>query len=194
MTILDPTNTTNTTNNAKPQAEVANNSNAPKATKRVLPDTSKQPKGNTNQKAKPATILQPIADDAAATRSMVVDVAAKTVTTTFAFKLSEKDTKRYQKTTVFNFDGCSQEEILSLALPTVRIIIQRNLRALGEKALDAANYATVNVKRDIIDAQRQREVVDDKTRAVRALMTATNMSHEMALAIVEKSIKDNSKA
>lgn len=138
--------------------------------------------------------LHVLGEDDVAKRDTVVDTTNKRVTDTFAFKLNKDSKERYQKTTTFDFSEVTNEELYDLATATVRIIVQRNLRSLGQGALDPSAYATVNVKRDIIDAQPRRENIDPTTKAVRALMSATNMSHEECLKMIEDAQKRNHNA
>lgn len=188
MTLVENQNTTQP-NVAQQQVETK------AAAQPAAKATTEKGKGRVLQ-AKPAKVqpIAAIADGEPAKRELTIDEGKKTATATYSFKLSENDTQRYQKTTVFDFSGCTTSELIELAVATVRITTQRNLRALGKGALDPSAFSHINVKRDIVDATQKRESVDDITKAVRALMAATNMSHEAALALVEGEAKRNQTA
>lgn len=142
--------------------------------------------------AKP--MLKPLSEDESASRNCEVDATNKRVVDTYAFKLNKDSKERYLKTTTFDFSGVSNEELYELATATVRIVTQRNLRTLNKGALDPSAYATVDVKKEIIDAQPRREQLDPTTKAVRALMAAANLPHEVALRMVEDAQKGNQNA
>lgn len=59
---------------------------------------------------------------------------------------------------VFDFEGCTQEDILLLATARATIAVQTRLRKVlnsnAHDALDEKHYKRINVKRDVVDAER----------------------------------------
>lgn len=157
-------------------------------------DNQSKPKGNNNQKAKPGKVLpdqskqpkvaagnlrNPIAEGVPAKREFK-HLDNQKLQSTFSFKLSDKSPDRYQVESVFDFSGCTQEEILELAAATVRIVVQSKLRAMGEGARNPNAYAKVDVKREVVETQRQ--AVDDYTKAVRQLGKLSDAEKQQLIA------------
>jgi hypothetical protein len=144
---------------------------APKA-KRIL--EPKQPKVAEET-------LQPIGEGEKATRATQIngDVA----TDTYSFRLVDKG-PRYNRTTEFDFSGCTKEDLLNLALQSVRIDWQSQIRGAGATALLKSHFVKCNVKLDIL--QKQREAADPMVAAVRRLMTILNCTNDEAVAIITK--------
>ena len=133
---------------------------------------------------------QPLQEGHTFKRSIVVQSDNKTVHTTYTFKPDEKSKNVYPVETVLDFSNCSQAEILELATQQIRIVLQSRFRSMGDaQRLDPTTYARVDVKSEIVETQRA--VVDDDTRAVRALVAATGMSQEDAAKIVADGKKAN---
>lgn len=149
-----------------------NNQATSKAKPRVLADKSKEMKQAENQ-----GLLQPLGEDDKVERKTTVD--GKVVHSPTTFKFSDKDTKTYYLDTSFDFSACTDEDILLMAMRTVRIRYQDKLRKAGpEKVLTGPQKRAVNVKTDIIDAVRQQG--DEDSRLIGLLMKKKGMSREEA--------------
>lgn len=94
--------------------------------------------------------------------------------TRFSVKPSDTSTDRYEVVTVFDFRTASPAEIQQLALKACVIAAQRNFREAAKNnaiaALNAAQWAAVNVKTDIIDAARKS--TDPVAKAKSAVLKA----------------------
>lgn len=103
------------------------------------------------------------------------------VRSVFAIR-ADKDAPRYEKVTVFNFEGVSPEQLMLLSCTNgVVVWVQRMLRDLGpEGMLNPSAFAEVNVLKDIIEGDRVP--VDPKVRAERALARLSPAEREAILA------------
>lgn len=112
-----------------------------------------------------------------------------TVFTKYAVRRSDKS-PRYEKETVFDFSGCSREDLMVLAMYGCKVKIQSNLRSLSEEEfLKSTNYAKVDVFLEIVNAERRQ--TDPITNAIRALMKAAGIDEKTARAIVEQAGNNN---
>jgi hypothetical protein len=75
---------------------------------------------------------------------------------------------------MLDFSNCSDSEILEAACKTHVITLQRGLRAMGKGALKADVYRQVNVKRDLVEAQRS--TMDGETRDLHAFARAAGIT------------------
>ena len=169
MTIVDNNQTQPQVETRQEQPQVA------KAAKKPAPRVL-QPK------VSEANLLQPLAEGETMNRATEY-VKPKVARDTFAFRLVDKG-PRYVKTVDFDFNGCSEEEILNLALKSARIDLQSKLRALGEKSRNPELYKTCNVKLDLLTTGT-RAPVDPQVAAVHRLMAHLECTEEEALAVVE---------
>lgn len=131
---------------------------------------------------KAQTSRTPLAADAVAKRSFLL-LDDNKVKAEYTFRVDEKSKDRYPIVTVFDFGNCSREDILFLAASSVRITVQGKLRSMGNSALDASTYATVDVKSEVCEAQKSQ--VDETIRGIRALARATGVSEARAREIIE---------
>lgn len=173
-------------NNQTAQPQVETKSEQPQVAK---PNT-KKPGRVLQPKSDEVALLQPLAEGETMNRSTEY-VKPKVARDTFAFRLVDKG-PRYVKTVDFDFNGCSEEEILNLALKSARIDLQSKLRALGEKSRNPELYKTCNVKLDLLTTGT-REPVDPQVAAVRRLMTALDCSEAEAQAIVDRELAKRAK-
>jgi hypothetical protein len=159
---------------------------APVATTETKPVETKakpQPKVLADKSAKPAKVVaknqrQPMAADAVANRDIKFE-GDKKATIGYTFKLSDKDDARYQVTTELDFSGVSKEQLMELAISSIRIMLQRNLRDMGLAALQQDVYTKVDVAKELLSKQRMS--VDNFTKASRALQ---NLSPEEKKALM----------
>lgn len=146
--------------------------------------------GNGTKPAQVASVQlrDPIPSDEPAKRGLVVNEADKTATATFSLKFAKGDADRYQYETKFDLSGLTYAELAELALRSVVIDVQARLRAMGKDAARKRGVmATVNVKTDIVDAQRATG--DDTTRLIRNLMRVLGVDEAAARKIVESNLK-----
>ena len=141
------------------------------------------PKGNKKMaQPKAATLRHPLADGDVAKRSFLL-LDDNKVRAEYTFRTDTNSTDRYPIATVFDFGNCSREDILFLASSSVRITIQGKLRSMGNSAFDVTVFAKVDVKRDVVDAQKSQ--VDETIRGIRALARAAGISEARAREIIE---------
>jgi len=133
-----------------------------------------------NGNGKSAT-REPIAPDTKATRSFAV-TRPNVVNAVFTFKLHDGATERYNMESEFDFNNCSNDEILFLAASSVRITIQGKLRQMGDAALDVGTFAHVDVKSDVVDSTRSP--MSDDVRSIRAIARVAKCSEEKAREIM----------
>jgi len=136
--------------------------------------------------------LQPLAEgQSSSTTTRVLD--DNKVETTFGFKMHKDATERYSKTCIFDFSNVSRAELLELATSNVRITIQGRLRKMGDAALNVAALAAVDVKSEVVDAEKG--TTDDLTRAARSFARASNgmVSERDARAILEAQLAKKTK-
>lgn len=164
---------TNIENNQTVSAPITNAKvETPKKAPRVLPDKS-QPKVE--------EMLQPIGEGEKATRA--TDIVGKIATDTFSFRLVDKG-PRYNRTTKFDFSGCTEEDLLNLALQSVRIDWQAQIRSAGADALKRDKFNTCDVKLDVIN--KSRDPGDPMVAAARRLITVLGCTHDEAVAIIQR--------
>ncbi len=135
-----------------------------------------QTKGKAKQGGTAAKRL-PIGEGDSVTRGIEV-LGDRVVKASYTFKLSDADKMRYGVVTTFDYSDCTMAEILEMATRPNVITLQRNLRQMGDNALDATIYQNVNVKRDLIEAQRS--TTDGETRDVHAFARAAKISPDVA--------------
>lgn len=140
---------------------------------------TKSPKNAT--KVEGVAKRQPLGVDEVAKRDKVL-LDDNKMQSSYTFKISGDATERYAITTVFDYSNCSRSELLELATASAQIIIQSKLRAMKDGALQPHCFNNVDVKRDIIEAQKTP--IDDETRSIRALARAAGVSEEDARTIL----------
>ncbi len=147
------------------------------------------------QVAKPAKpTKQPKVATKVATRQLkaeglkkTVEISGRKATATYTVAQT-KGAPEYVFTTTFDFTGLTNDEILELALSSVRIAYQARLRNLSDAEFhNPETGKLIDVKRDIVNAQRQS--VDDLTKAARALARVSGISEQDARKIVENHAK-----
>lgn len=151
-----------------------------------------QKKGRVLEAKQPKVVapaLQPVGADEKVTRSTTF-IQPKVVMDTFSFRLVEKG-PRYVKSVEFDFSDCTDEDMINLALQSVRIDLQAQLRALKEGALNPELFKKCNVKLDIIN--KSRDAIDPNVAAARRLMTALGCTYDDAIAIVERELAKRAK-
>ena len=99
-------------------------------------------------------------------------------------RFDEKSPDRYMMNSVFDFSNCSEAEILELAAASVRITIQGRIRAMREGAVTSRAFANVDVKSEVVDAQKSS--ADELTKAVRSLSRALTISESEARKLLER--------
>lgn len=99
-------------------------------------------------------------------------------------RFDEKSPDRYMMNSVFDFSNCSEAEILELASASVRITIQGRIRAMREGAVKDRAFACVDVKTEVVDAQKS--TADEVTKAVRSLSRALSISESEARKLLER--------
>ena len=100
-------------------------------------------------------------------------IGNKTVKSVFAIRRSESE-PRYRKEMVLNFGGCTDEQLIQLALYGVKVKVQSLLRQMpAETMLHPDTMAKVDVLKDIIEAPSK--VGDPLSQAVRSMMKATGL-------------------
>lgn len=109
-------------------------------------------------------------------------LAKRTLKCVFSFRKNAQS-PRYEKAVTFSFADCTEQEILELALATVRIKVQGMIRQLPpEQMLSADALSEINVKRDMLDAPSKS--ADPLSSAVKSMMKL-GLSEEDARAAVE---------
>jgi len=145
------------------------------------------PHGNQTQLEIAMNKLQPMAADEQAT--LKTEAKSHLVTVTFSVKPNgEKGTARYNLTQVFDFEGVKNEEVLILAVRSLRIDVQSTWR----KAKDKMNADVWQDRkwsvRDMLDQTRQK--ADPVTKAVsndHKMTAAERKAHlELLTAMVEE--------
>lgn len=110
-------------------------------------------------------------------------VNGKTVDATWSVRANENG-PRYAVTSKFDFSGCSQAEILELAMRSVVIDVQRQWRILaaskGSTARTVNPFKAVNVKTAIVDAPRKSAPANVKAANLFAKMSAAEQKAFLA--------------
>lgn len=116
--------------------------------------------------------------------------ATKAANVTFSCRRDEKS-DRYALTSVIDFSGCSQAEIIELATRTVVIDLQRQWRVLAASNLANATranpFSKVNVKAAIVDATRKTATPIAKAKS--AASKLTDAEKRAMIAELEASLK-----
>lgn len=106
----------------------------------------------------------------------------RTVRCVFSFRKNAQS-PRYEKAVTFSFVDCTEQEIMELALATVRIKAQGMIRQLPpDQMLSVDALGEINVKRDMLEAPSKTS--DPLSSAVRSMMKL-GLSEEDARAAVE---------
>lgn len=130
---------------------------------------TEQPSGNGSDTSKPQVLpdvsnvnIRPLGKDEKPTVKAVVQGEDwKTSRVEYHFEVggTKAINKPHQVVSILDFSECSREEILALACKPVVIALQRRWNTLAaddmSKATAPGTFHHVNVKRDIVDSQRQ---------------------------------------
>jgi hypothetical protein len=101
---------------------------------------------------------------------------------TFSFRRS-KDAPRYKKECLIDFTGVSEQQLMDLALYSVKVKVQSLLRQLSpEVAINSETLSTVNVLRDLIEGGT-KVPADPIEGAVKSLMRALSVTEDVARAM-----------
>lgn len=107
----------------------------------------------------------------------------KKVKSTFSFRRS-KEAPRYQKVCIFDFSGVTEEQLIDLALYSVKVKTQSLLRNLSpEAALQPETLSTVSVLKDLIQGTKLPH--DPIEGAVKSLMRALSVTEDVARAMFQ---------
>lgn len=118
-------------------------------------------------------------------------LAGKKVKATFSIRRSQND-PRYEKTILFDFGGLSDEQLLELALASVKIKVQAMIRQLDPAAmLNPDSLSAVDVLKDVVQAPTRTG--DPQAAAIRSVMKATGVDEETARALVSDAQAKTSK-
>src|SRR5215510_3600273 len=108
----------------------------------------------------------------------------KKVEAVFSIRRDAKSS-RYEKKTLFDFGGVSEEQLHLLAMYGAKVKLQAILRALSpEVMLNAQTLSVVDVKRDLLDAEKASG--DPVTAAIRSIQKATGLDETAARAMLEQ--------
>lgn len=92
---------------------------------------------------------------------------------------------RYEKKTMFDFGGVSDEQLHLLAMYGAKVKLQAILRALSpEVKLSAQTLSVVDVKKDLVDVEKA--AADSTTTAIRCIQKATGLDEAAARAMLEQ--------
>ncbi|MGE5513715.1 MAG: hypothetical protein ACM31O_21005 [Bacteroidota bacterium] len=109
-------------------------------------------------------------------------LGGRKVRATFSIRRSQ-DEPRYEKSIVFDFSGLSEEQLLELALYSVKVKAQAMLRALEPaKMLNPDSLSTIDVLKDIVEAPAKSG--DPISAAVRSMMKAVGCDEATAREMV----------
>ena len=98
-----------------------------------------------------------------------------------------RDTKspRYEKKTLFDFSGVSEEQLHLLATYGAKVKLQAILRALSpEVMLNTQTLSVVDVQKDLLDVEKA--AADPTTAAIRSILKATGLDAAAARAMLEQ--------
>jgi hypothetical protein len=131
----------------------------------------------------PATQLRVIPDSE--TFSAVTKyLGNKKVEATFSLRRDAKS-PRHEKKATFDFGKVSEEELYLLAMYAAKVRLQAILRALSpEVMLNSQTLATIDVKADLLDADRASS--DPTTAAVRSIQKATGLDENAAKLLLDQ--------
>ena len=109
---------------------------------------------------------------------------SKRVEAVFSIRRGAKS-PRYEKKTLFDFTGVSQEQLHILAMYGARVKLQDLLRALSpDVMLNAQTMAVVDVQKDLLDIEKPS--ADPTTAAIRSIQKATGLDENAARAMLEQ--------
>lgn len=117
----------------------------------------------------------------------VRDLEPGRVEARYAVRPDEKSTDRYEVVTVFDFRNASATEIQNLAIKHCVIATQRNFREMASDkttlaaAMNAGQWARVNVKTDIVDAARKSA---DPVARARSAVAKSGLTKAELLAMI----------
>lgn len=104
--------------------------------------------------------IRPLGKDEKPISKTVVNEDGNTVEAWYSLGTNKDIGKPHQGYTVFDFSGCSKAELLDLASRSPLIAVQRRWSTIArssgtETASKPGTFATVDVKKDIVNATRQ---------------------------------------
>src|SRR5215510_12373044 len=108
---------------------------------------------------------------------------SKKVEAMFSIRRDAKS-PRFEKKTLFDFGGVSEEQLHLLAMYGAKVKLQAILRALSpEVMLNPATLAVVDVRKDLLDAEKAS---GDPVTAIRSIQKATGLDESAARAMLEQ--------
>ena len=120
-------------------------------------------------------------DEAAPTK---LAIEGRKVTAMYTCRKDKDSADRYAVQSIVDFTNCSQDEIIEMASRTIVIDLQRQWRTLAKSNLANATkpgtFATIDVKRDVLEATRR--ATDPATKVVSALDKMSDAEREALLA------------
>src|SRR5215510_3667618 len=109
---------------------------------------------------------------------------SKKVEAMFSIRRDAKS-PRFEKKTLFDFGGVSDEQLHLLAMYGAKVKLQAILRALSpEVMLNPQTLAVVDVRKDLLDTEKASG--DPVTAAIRSIQKATGLDETAARAMLEQ--------
>jgi len=111
-------------------------------------------------------------------------IGGRKIKSTFSFRRS-KDAPRFRKECIFDFTGVSEEQLMDLALYSIKVKTQSLLRNLSpEVAIKSETLSTVSVLKDLIEGGT-KVPADPIEGAVKSLMRALSITEDAARAVFQ---------
>ena len=111
-------------------------------------------------------------------------IGPKKVEAVFSVRRDAKS-PRYEKRTMFDFGGVSDEQLHLLAMYGAKVKLQAILRALSpDVMLNSQTLAVVDVQKDLLDVEKASG--DPTTAAIRSIQKATGLDEAAARAMLEQ--------
>ena len=108
----------------------------------------------------------------------------KKVEAVFSIRRDAKS-PRYEKKTMFDFGGVSDEQLHLLAMYGAKVKLQAILRALSPVVmLNSQTLAVVDVQKDLLDVEKASG--DPTTAAIRSIQKATGLDEAAARSMLEQ--------
>jgi hypothetical protein len=109
-------------------------------------------------------------------------VTPKKVEAVFSIRRDAKSS-RYEKKTLFDFSGVSEEQLYLLAMYGAKVKLQAILRALSPQVmLNTQTMAVVDVQKDLLDVEKAS--ADPTTAAIKSIQKATGLDETAARAML----------
>ena len=111
-------------------------------------------------------------------------IGSKKVEAVFSVRRNAKS-PRYEKKTMFDFGGVSDEQLHLLAMYGAKVKLQAILRALSpDVMMNSQTLAVVDVQKDLLDVEKASG--DPMTAAIRSIQKATGLDEAAARAMLEQ--------